>query len=146
MSNARVLSKVGRVAFHGYGVGTQSWSVGSQQTTIVQLAAQISMPGKVSGFNASTYQFTAPTDGLYMFTGKITQSTLATGPVAVLFKNGASYLEFGINYSVSYLTAGGTIVLPLVAGDVIDMRVTNYNNVAVTLDTTRCSLTGVLIG
>lgn len=146
MSNARVLSKIGRVVFHAYGISTQAWSAGSQQTSIVQLGNQTTLSGKTSGFSTSTYQFTAPTDGLYMFSGKITQTTSAGGPAVALYKNGVVYLELGINYSVAFMTSGGTLLMPLVTGDVIDMRVTNYNNLAVTLDTTRCSLTGVLIG
>ena len=104
------------------------------------------MPNKVSGFNTSTYRFTVPTDGLYMFTGKITQTTTTTGPQALLFKNGVSFLELAIIYGVGFFSSSGTAILPLVAGDIIDMRVTNTNGVAVTLDTSRCSFTGVLIG
>lgn len=146
MSNARALSKIGRVVFHAYGNSNQSWSAGSNTTQIVQLNQQTTFSGKTTGFNTSTYKFTAPTDGLYMFVGKITQNGVSTGPAAALHKNGTYYAEFSIAYSVAYMSSSGVIVMPLVAGDVVDMRVTNYNALAVTLETQRCSLTGILLG
>lgn len=146
MSNARNLSKIGRVVFHAYGNSTQSWAGGSNTTQIVQLNQQTAVSGKVSGFNTSTYQFTAPVAGLYMFIGKIAQSTSATGPAAAIHKNGTYVQEIAIAYSTAYMSTSGVVVLPLAAGDVVDMRVTNYNNIAVTLETQRCTLTGILIG
>ena len=146
MSNARNLSKVGRVVFHAYGNSNQSWSSGSSTTQIIWLNQQASLSGKVSGFNTSTYQFTAPVAGVYMFIGKITQNTSATGPAASLYKNGTFYQEFTIAYGTAYMSSSGVVVLSLAAGDVVDMRGTNYNNLAVTLETQRCALTGILIG
>jgi hypothetical protein len=146
MSNARALSKIGRVVFHAYGNGTQAWSGGSSTTQVVQLNQQATLSGKVSGFNTSTYQFTAPVAGLYMFVGKITQTTASAGPNAGLYKNGTFYQEFAIGYSTAYMSSSGIVVIPLAAGDVVDMRSTNFNNLAVTLDTVRCTLTGILIG
>lgn len=146
MSNAHSLSKLGRVVFHAYGNSTQSWSSGSSTTSIVQLNQQATVSGKVSGYNTSTYQFTAPVAGLYMFIGKITQSTAGTGPAAALYKNGVFFQEFAIGYGLAYMSSSGVVVLPLAAGDVVDMRVTNYNNQAVTLETQRSTLTGILLG
>lgn len=146
MSNARTLANVGKVVFHAYGNSTQSWSGGSNTTQIVQLNLQTAMSGKVSGYNTSTYQFTAPVAGLYMFIGKITQNTSATGPAAALYKNGVYVQEFAIAYNTAYMSSSGVVVLPLAVGDVVDMRATNYNNLAVTLETQRSTLTGILIG
>lgn len=146
MSNARNLSKIGRVVFHAYGNSTQSWVGGSSSTALIQMNQQATLSGKVSGYNTSTYQFTAPTAGLYMFIGKIAQTTSSSGPGAALYKNGVFHQEFAIAYATAYMSTSGIVVIPLAAGDVVDMRGTNYNNLAVTLDTVRCTLTGILIG
>ena len=146
MSNARVNSNIGRVVFHAYGSGTQSWSAGTSTTSLIQMGTQASLSGKVSGYNTSTYQFTAPVAGLYMFVGKAAQTGVSAGPAIALYKNGVFYQEFAILYSTAYMSTSGVVVLPLAAGDVVDMRGTNYNNLAVTLDLVRCTLTGILIG
>jgi hypothetical protein len=134
--------------FFAYGTGSQSWS-GAANTQVVQLTTQTPLNSHPAVFNTSNYTFTAPVAGVYMFWGKITQTGTATGPSAGLYVNGvaaSNVPELIIAYSAAYMSSTGFCALPLAANDLVTLRVTNFNNTSVTLDVTRCSFMGYLIG
>jgi len=145
---AGALTLPGQPIFSATGSSTQSWS-GAAAYQTVQLNAQTTMNSHPAVYNTGTYTFTAPVAGVYMFWAKVTQTTTATGPAASLFVNGSAasgVQELIINYSVGYLSSSGFCALPLSAGDLVTLRVINFNNTTVTLDTTRCAFMGYLIG
>lgn len=131
--------------FHARGGGSQSIS-GTGALNIIQINTPEVNIG--SYFNGTTYRFTSPVSGNYYFHGKATTSTAtSTGPAITLVKNGTSVLELAINYTnINYTTFSGGGIVSLVANDYIQLGVWNYNNTSFTLDTSRCSLTGFLIG
>jgi len=149
-SGSLAVDSAGRVtmpyqpAFHVRGNGTQSWS-GSTAYQTLQLDTATLNNG--SAYNTSTYTFTAPVAGMYYFAAKITQTTAVTGPSATLFVNGSAFsAELTIAYYTAYMSSTGVAVLSLAANDAVTLGVTNFNNTSVTLDRTRCSLSGFLIG
>jgi hypothetical protein len=129
--------------FSAYGGGTQSWS-GAAARQIVQLNSTLINRG--SHYNTSTYTFTAPVAGAYLFIGKITQTTTATGPNAEIWKNGSYVTEISIAYTTAYMTAAGSVILDLAANDAITFRVINFNDTSLTLDLGRTGFTGVFLG
>jgi len=131
--------------FSAGGSGNLAWSSGSLSIKIIPLTY---VPQNVGGhFSASTYRFTAPVAGNYFFAGKITQTGSAAGPSMKLYKNGSMHgFEMAIGYFTAYHSTGGEAIVPLAANDYVDMRVQNNNNTAMTLNISRCTLSGFLIG
>ncbi|MAK37696.1 MAG: hypothetical protein CMC15_16170 [Flavobacteriaceae bacterium] len=120
--------------------GTSSYSVMANSVEVTDIGGN---------YNTSTYQFTAPIDGTYYVAMSFCATTNpgVTGPAQWLFKNGSVVKELGINYSSSrFITITGIYILALSAGDTIEQRVINYNNVTVTLDRSRGFFGGFLIG
>jgi hypothetical protein len=135
-----------QTAFSAWGSSTQSWS-GTAAYQILQLNQQSTLGSRSTSYNTSTYRFTAPVTGTYLFLCKITQTTAVTGPQAYVFVNGAAVgHEIAIVYSPSYLSSSGSLIVQMNANDYADLRVVNNNNVTQTLDLGRCSFDGHLIG
>lgn len=133
-------------SFYAYGSGSQAWS-GTTIKKIVQLSNTYNNVG--SHFNTSTYKFTAPTAGTYLFFGRATTSTAtSSGPALFIGINGNSFApEVAINYSnLNYTTFGGMLIRTLQANDTAELLIQNYNNTSFTVDQGRCSLSGFLIG
>jgi hypothetical protein len=133
--------------FAAYGGTTQSWS-GTGAYQVLQLNSQaVTTNSRGSGYSTGAYRFTAPVAGMYMFFGKITQSTNVGGPSLYLFVNGSAVMaEMTIDYGVSYMSSSGMWPYYMNAGDYADLRVINLNNVSMTLDLSRCNFVGWLLG
>ena len=133
-------------AFSAFGAGSQSLS-GAAAFQILQLGAQSTLGSRPTGYNTGTYTFTAPVAGTYAFFAKITQTSTTTGPAVNVFVNGVSVgSEVAINYATSFVSTSGFLIIQLAANDAVTARVINYNSVSVTMDTTRCSFSGWLLG
>jgi hypothetical protein len=134
-------------AFAAWGGTTQSWS-GTANYQVLQLnTTGTSNNSRNSGYSTSTYRYTAPVSGMYMFFGKITQTTAVTGPALILTVNGSTVMtEMAIGYSVAYMSTSGMWPVYMNAGDFADLRVANFNNVNLTLDLGRCNFVGWLLG
>lgn len=131
--------------FHAYGSTTQSWSGAATMKTVALNNTYVNVG---SHFNTSTYIFTAPVAGNYMFFGRATTSTVtSSGPALLINKNNGAFApEVAINYTnTSYSTFAGMIILTLAANDNIRLSITNYNNTSFTVEEPRCSLSGYLM-
>ena len=128
--------------------GTGSVTLSGTATHVV-MANSVEVVDFGGNYNTSTYQFTAPMDGTYYVAMSFTPTTSpgTTGPAQWLYKNGSAVKELGINYSSDrFETTTGIYILALSAGDYIEQRVINYNNVTVVLDRSRGFFGGFLIG
>lgn len=133
--------------FGAFGSGTQSWSGGAAYQVLQLNSLVTSNNSRNSNYSTSTYRFTAPIAGMYMFFGKITATGAFTGPQMYLFINGGAVgHELAIGYSVAYMSTSGMIPWYMNAGDFADLRVVNNNNVSMTLDLGRCHFVGWLLG
>jgi len=133
-------------AWGARGTGTMNMS-GTSSYTVVANSVEVTDIG--GNYDTSTYQFTAPIDGTYYVAMSFCATTLpgVTGPAQMLYKNGSNIKELGINYSSDrFITITGIYILSLDAGDYIEQRVVNYNNVTVALDRSRGFFGGFLIG
>jgi hypothetical protein len=140
------VTKPNQPAFYARGTGTQSWSGTSSYQTL-QLSTQETLGSRSTGYNTSTYAFTAPIAGTYVFFGRMTQTTTVTGPAMFLLVNGVTAAqEMSIGYSTAYMTNGGFRLIQLAANDEVKLAVNNYNNTSLTLDLTRSAFAGWLFG
>jgi len=133
-------------SFYAYGSGLLSIS-GASQLRIIELANTYNNVG--SHFNTSTFKFTTPIAGTYLFFGRATTSTAtSTGPALFINVNNGSFaLEVAINYSnINFTSFSGMMIRTLQANDTVELSINNYNNTSFTLDRGRCSLSGFLIG
>jgi hypothetical protein len=144
---AGIIGMPAQPAFSAYGNGAQAFS-GTTAFQILQLNIQNTLGTRTTGYNTSTYTFTAPVAGAYLFLGKITQQgTTAAGPSGWFFVNGAtSSHEAMICYYTGYMSSSGFQIIQLAAGDAVTFRVSNYNNSTFTIDTTRSGFAGYLLG
>ena len=136
-----------QTAFNAYGGGTQSFG-GAQSTVVVQFNSQDSLGVRSTGYNTSTYRFTAPVSGAYLLCGRIVNTTSgSTGPELTFRVNGSSAYYAAINYANnSYVTTSGQVVVYLNASDYVEACITNNNSTSFTLDLTRSNFCGFLIG
>ena len=136
-----------RPYFHAYGTGTQAWS-GSAAYATVQFSGVWENSG--SHYNTSTYKFTCPRAGVYFFWYTYTNSTnSSTGPQAyiVYTSGGSSSFRSGvIQYGDYYNTVGDNAVITCAASATVEVKLINLNDVSFTLDNSRCSFGGYLIG
>jgi hypothetical protein len=133
-------------AWGARGTGTMNMSGTATHTVMANSVEVVDIGGN---YNTSTYQFTAPIDGTYYVAMSFCATTLpgVTGPAQMLYKNGSNIKELGINYSTDrFITITGIYILSLDAGDYIEQRIVNYNNVTVALDRSRGFFGGFLIG
>lgn len=135
--------------FAGYGGGTQSWS-GSSAYQILQIGYQnTNIPSaKRSGYNTSTYRFTAPIAGTYFFYSSLTITGNASGPESFFVVNGSGFTwgAIGYLYTAGYNTMSSHTVMYLNASDYVDVRVINNNNVSFTVDLGRANFGGYFLG
>ena len=142
-----IITEPYQTAFNAYGGGTQSFG-GAQSTVVVQFNVQNSLGVRSTGYNTSTYRFTAPVSGAYLLCGRIVNTTSgSTGPELFFRVNGSSTLYAAINYANnSYVTTSGQVVVYLNASDYVEACITNNNSTSFTLDLTRSNFCGFLIG
>jgi hypothetical protein len=150
-SNGRVTMPY-QTGFHAsYGtIASQSWS-GTAAFQALQLNGQATFGARTTGYNTTTYRFTAPVAGMYMLYSRFTPNTNGqTGPEAIFSINGSGAYYAGINYSAvgigSYVSTTGELLVQLAASDWVELRIVNNNNVSFTLDLTRCCFGGYLVG
>ncbi len=95
-----------------------------------------------SCFNTSTYRFTAPVAGYYLFTG-VVQAAAVNQTHVNFFKNGSDYLDGWIDFGN---TTGATQsrILSLAAGDYVQLY--TYLTVSTTVYNGRTRMTGTLLG
>jgi hypothetical protein len=139
-------------AFTAYGGSVVSVSISNYV-----LALTATMTNRGSHYNTSNFRFTAPVAGTYLFAHRITFASTGTGVVVYLAVNGgpaggsSSITEvFGYNVTnmgTTYHTTSASIsVVTLNVNDFVDLRTVIYNASPQSLDLSRCSLTGYLLG
>jgi hypothetical protein len=141
-----------QTGFHAsYGsITTQSWS-GTTAYQVVQLNGQATVGSRTTGYNTTSYRFTAPVAGMYMLYSRFTPSTnTAAGPEAIYSINGSGSYYAGINYTGgglgSYVSTSANLLVQLAANDWVEFRIANNNSSSFTLDLTRCAFGGYLVG
>jgi len=147
INSSGIITAPYQTAFNAYGGGTQSFG-GAQSTVVVQFNAQDFLGVRSTGYNTSTYRFTAPVSGAYLLCGRIVNTTSgSTGPEFTFRVNGVSTFYCAINYANnSYVTTSGQVVVYLNASDYVETCITNNNSTSFTLDLTRSNFCGFLIG
>jgi hypothetical protein len=136
-----------------YVVGSNgSYTVSSDSAVEVPMNTILTNIG--SHFNATTFRFTAPVAGVYLFSISATPSSTGTGVPFFLLRNGtslfgsSSYTEaFSYNSTGGYhTTSSRTIVVSLSVNDFISVGAIRYNSSSQTFDLTRCSIMGYFLG
>jgi hypothetical protein len=82
-----------------------------------------------TGYNATTGRYTVPVTGTYSVsvTTEISSSVNMSACQTFIYKNGAElYVTAQINGAIQVLNGSGTFVIPLVAGDIIDVRFVGF--------------------
>lgn len=138
-ANGRIVQPQ-RPAFHANGGTVYTPSNGSV------LSFSSEWLDTTGSYNNSTYKFTAPADGLYVFSIAICWTSLGSGTEIFLYKNGSGVgasAVIGYEYSGGYTKISSrTIPLSLVSGDIIDVRAIVNNGSAQSIDMTRCTFSG----
>ena len=132
-----------RPMFHAYGSGTQALS-GTHAWHTGQFANTWANVG--SHYNTSTFTFTAPVAGMYMFWSSyaIGEDNVA-GPVSYIVAGG-SWRGEAIGYNDYYDNNYNSAVYALSASDTALIKFGNYNNTTCTYDLSRSYFGGCLIG
>lgn len=147
-ASGRVL-KPFQPAFHASGDTSISVSISNYT-----LALPTAVTNRGSHYNTSTFRFTAPVAGMYMFAHRVTWSSTGSGIAVHLSVNGspfggaAAYSEvFGYTTGTAYHTTSAAVsFVQLNANDFVDLRTVIYNSSAQSIDLTRSSFSGCLIG
>jgi hypothetical protein len=131
-------------AFHATGTGTRSFS-GAQTDTKITIATNIT-PNTSSSYANS--RFTAPVAGNYLFyLSSATTTATSSGPALRLYKNGVFSQEIALNYTnASFSQFGGSIIRSAVKDDYFEFYISNYNSTSFTIDLSRTTFGGHLIG
>ena len=137
-----------RPYFHAYGSSTQAWS-GTSAYQTVQFNGVWENHG--SHYNTSSYTFTVPVAGVYFFWYTYTNSTnSSTGPQAYIVYTpsggSASYRSGVIQYGDYYNTVGDNAVINCAKDSTVLIKMSNLNDVSFTIDLSRSTFGGYLIG
>jgi len=137
-----------RPYFHGLGNSTQAWSGSSAYQTL-----QIDNTWENHGnhYNTSNYTFTVPVAGVYFFWYTYTNATNSSGgPEAWLVYTpsggSSSYRASAIVYNDYYTTVGNNAVVNCAKDATVQIKLINNNSVSFTIDCTRSTFGGYLIG
>jgi hypothetical protein len=138
-------------AFQARGTGEQSWPSGANSTQVLQFSIRTgNLPtARNSGYNTSTYRFTAPVAGVYAFHHAFTITNTSTGPESYLVVNASTVHRMGVigyMYTGGYFTATSFETVYLNANDFVHVQVQNNNAVAFNIDLGRSYFGGYLIG
>ena len=136
-------------AFHAFGGSVVSVSISNY---ILALGSTLTNRG--SHYNTSTFRFTAPVAGMYMFAHRVTWGSNGSGVSVFQALNGSAFGGgTGVTEVFGYTSAGGynttsasVSFISLNANDFVDLRSSIYNSSAQSLDLSRCSFSGYLIG
>ena len=137
-----------RPYFHAVGNSTQAWS-GSAAYQNLQLNTVWENQG--NHYNTSNYTFTVPVAGAYFFWYTFTNSTNSSGgPEAYLVYTpsggSSSYRANAIVYNDYYTTVGNNAVINCAKDATVVIKLNNNNNDSFTIDCTRSTFGGYLIG
>lgn len=124
-------------AFAAYRTATQAIS-GNTDTKVSLNTVEFNVGGH---FNTSTYRFTAPVSGRYLFTATI-QFEQTGNPHSAFFVNGSLSVDGWINF-VGSAASTQARVLSLSANDYVELYA--YHNISNNIST-RTKMTGYLIG
>ena len=149
IDSAGRVTKPAQPGFNAAGETTVSVSISNYI-----LALPTALTNRGSHYNTSTHRFTAPVTGMYMFAHKVTWASSGTGVAVHLSVNGspfggaAAYSEtFGYSSAGGYSTTSASVsMVQLNANDFVDLRTVMYNSSAQSIDLTRSSFSGCLIG
>ena len=132
------------IAFHVRGTGTQAWT-GSAHEQNLALTSVVENIG--NGYSTSTYKFTCPVSGVYLFYGQYTNTVNGSNGPEMYIRNETSNTLIGraIGYHHSYIAHHAQGVLECNAGDVIECVVINHNGSTVTVDKGRSCFGGYLV-
>ena len=134
--------------FHAVGNSTQAWSgTGAYQN----LQFNTAWENNGSHYNTSNYTFTVPVAGRYFFWYTFTNTTNSSGgPEAWLVYTpsggSASYRANAIVYNDYYTTVGNNAVVNCAKDATVVIKLFNNNNTSFTIDCTRSTFGGYLIG
>ncbi len=137
-----------RPYFDAYGSSTQSWS-GSSNYQTLQLSGVFENYG--SHYNTSTYTFTVPVAGVYFFWYTYTNTTnSSSGPQGYIVYTpsggSSSYRASAIQYNDYYNTVGNSAVINCAKNGTVVVKLYNNNDVSFSIDLSRSSFGGYLIG
>jgi len=136
-----------RPYFHGVGNSTQAWS-GSAAYQNLQINTTWENHG--NHYNTTNYTFTCPVAGVYFFWYTYTNTTNGSGgPEAYLvYTSGgsSSYRAAAIVYNDYYTTVGNNAVINCAKDATVVIKLNNNNGDSFTIDCTRSTFGGYLIG
>jgi hypothetical protein len=114
-------------AFNAFGAGSDTTTTGGNPLPFSSLGTGVVNSTRSGGYNTSTYRFTAPVAGLYMFSVTIFNAGGAAYSQVAPFKNGSlisvtdQFLAMTCSGTGSEMQTG-TFIIDLAVNDYVDMR------------------------